>query len=254
MPTAKGTWTLSSDESMPNRKHRNHHYTFNVDHKGFDLNGFIVHTDKHRGKRDKFRVYLDANENNRFDKRDLLIGRAGLKDQHSKDDVGELLEQGELGGIKLKLRELRTDPSKRGLGGFIEDVGKKVGDTVKDAGDKIEDGSKEVSKATKYVFDAAKYGADELVDAYDPLKSLVCDSLTGTKDQWSSYQDFKNDMHVTDAEAFLLEAFLVVVELPLGPMPIEWNPLLPSWDGAKTVVSLPDEAFKAGLGFLASDC
>lgn len=249
MAIAKGTWTLSRDESKPNRKHRNHHYTFNVDHKGFDLNGFFVHTDKHKGKRDKFRVYLDTNENNRFDKRDLLIGRSGLKAKHSKDSVGEILEQGELGGVKLKLRELRPGPSKRGLGGFIEDVGKKVGDKVKDVGDKIEDGSKEVVKATKYVFDAAKYGADQLVDAYDPLKNLVCDSLTGTKDKWSSYQDFKNDIHVTDVQAFLLEAFLIVVELPAGS-----DEVLPSWDGAKILVSLPDEAFKAGLVFLASDC
>ena len=249
MATAKGTWTLSSDESKPNRKHRNHHYTFDVDHKGFDLNGFFVHTDKHKGKREKFRVYLDTNENNRFDKRDLLIGRSGLKAHHSKDGVGEILEQGELGGIKLKLREVRIGPSKKGLGGFIKDVGKKVRDKVKDAGDKIEDGSKEVSKATKYVFDASKYGADELVDAYDPLKNLVCDSLTGTKDKWSSYQDFKNDMHVTDAEAFYLQSFLLFAEVPLGPVRI-----MPSWDGAKTVVSLPDEAFMAGLGFLASDC
>jgi len=78
---------------------------------------------------------------------------------------------------------------------------------------------------------------------------LVCDSLTGTKDQWSTYQDFKNDIHVTDAEAFLLEAFLVVVELPAGS-----DEVLLSWDGAKTVVSLPDEALKAGIAFLESEC
>ena len=32
------------------------HYTFDVDHRGVDMNGFILHTDKHKGKREKLRI------------------------------------------------------------------------------------------------------------------------------------------------------------------------------------------------------
>lgn len=56
------------------------------------MNGFILHTDKHKGKREKLRIFLDSNENNRFDKNDLFLSRTGLRAKHSKNDVGGILD------------------------------------------------------------------------------------------------------------------------------------------------------------------
>ena len=91
--------SLRSKEPKPQRKH---HYTFDVDDNGLDINGFILHTDKHNGKRHKFRVYLDSNENGRFDKNDELIGRSGLKQKHAAKGVGNLLDEGEIGQLQVK--------------------------------------------------------------------------------------------------------------------------------------------------------
>ena len=90
-----------SKEPKPQRKH---HYTFDVDDNGLDINGFILHTDKHKGKRHKFRVYLDSNENGRFDKNDQLIGKSGLKKKHAAKGVGNLLDEGELGQLEVKFK------------------------------------------------------------------------------------------------------------------------------------------------------
>ena len=96
-----------SKEPKPQRKH---HYTFDVDDNGLDINGFILHTDKHKGKRHKFRVYLDSNENGRFDKNDQLIGRTGLKHKHASKGVGNLLDDDEIGELIV---DFKRPPSKR---------------------------------------------------------------------------------------------------------------------------------------------
>ena len=83
-------------------KQRNHQYTFDVDDNGLDINGFILQTDKHKGKRQKFRVYLDSNENGRFDKSDPFIGLSGLKQKHAAKGVGNLLDEGEIGQLEVK--------------------------------------------------------------------------------------------------------------------------------------------------------
>ena len=117
MPTAKGTWKFSSDENKSNRKHRNHHYTFDVNHNGIDINGFILHHDKHDGKKHKKRIYLDSNENGRFDKDDLFIGRTGIKDKHTKKGVGELLDPGDIGHVEVLFRRKRVNASLKSFDG-----------------------------------------------------------------------------------------------------------------------------------------
>ena len=54
MPTAKGTWKPVQMTNLWEAS--NHHYTFDVNHNGVDINGFIVHHDKHGGKKEKKRV------------------------------------------------------------------------------------------------------------------------------------------------------------------------------------------------------
>ena len=83
---------------------RNHHYIFDVDDNGLNINGFILHTDKHKGKRQKFRVYLDSNKNGRFDKQDQLIGRTGLHQLHAAKGVGNVLDEDELGQLEVKFK------------------------------------------------------------------------------------------------------------------------------------------------------
>ena len=92
---------------------RNHQYTFDVEDNGLDINGFILQTDKHKGKRQKFRVYLDSNENGRFDKNDQLIGRTGLKQKHAAKGVGNLLDEGETGELVVKFRKTKSNASMR---------------------------------------------------------------------------------------------------------------------------------------------
>lgn len=92
------------------KQERNHHYKFDVDDNGLDINGFIVHHRKHQGKRHKFRVFLDSNENGRFDKADRLIGRTGLKQKHAAKGVGNLLDEGETAELVV---DFKRPPSKR---------------------------------------------------------------------------------------------------------------------------------------------
>ena len=106
MPTAKGTWKFSSDESKSNRKHRNHHYTFDVNHNGIDINGFIVHHDKHGGKKEKKRVYLDSNENGRFDKDDLFLGSTGINEKVTRKGAG--LDRDELGHVEIQFKQTKN--------------------------------------------------------------------------------------------------------------------------------------------------
>ena len=99
--TAPQRASLRSKKPKPQR---NHHYTFDVDDNGLDINGFILHTDKHQGKKHKFRVYLDSNENGRFDKKDELIGRSGLKQKCAAKGVGNLLNEDKAGHLEVKFK------------------------------------------------------------------------------------------------------------------------------------------------------
>ena len=102
-----------SNKSIKSNKQRLHHYTFDVDDNGLDINGFIIQTDKRKGKRQKFRVYLDTNENNRFDKNDQLIGRTGLKQKQASKGVGNLLDKGEIGQLEVKFKTTKSNASMR---------------------------------------------------------------------------------------------------------------------------------------------
>ena len=104
---------VSSSLSGSSKRERNHHYTFEVDDNGVDINGFILHHNKHESKRHKFRVYLDSNENGRFDKNDQLIGRTGLKKKHAAKGVGNLLDEGEIGQLEVKFKTTKSNASMR---------------------------------------------------------------------------------------------------------------------------------------------
>ena len=84
--TAVGSWfqgagktfncTILPLDGCPNsrspepKKERKHHYLFNVEDKGIEVSGFIVHIAMKNQGRHKFRVHLDFNDNGRFDKYD----------------------------------------------------------------------------------------------------------------------------------------------------------------------------------------
>ena len=105
--------THKSLSQSTRRKQRKHHYTFDVDDNGLDINGFVLQTDKHEGKRQKFRVYLDSNENGRFDKNDQLIGRTGIRSKHSSKGVGNLLGDDEIGLLEIKFKRDKPNASMR---------------------------------------------------------------------------------------------------------------------------------------------
>ena len=111
LPPVKAS-ARGSNKSKPQR---NHHYTFDVDDNGLHINGFILHTDKHKGERHKFRVYLDSNENGRFDKSDPLIGMSGLKQKHAAKGVGNLLDEGEIGQLEVTFKKAESNASMRSL-------------------------------------------------------------------------------------------------------------------------------------------
>ena len=104
--------TSSLRRRRPKRqRNRNHHYTFDVDDNGLDINGFIIQRYSKFHRRYKFRVYLDNNENGLFDRGDELIGMTGLKDKHSKKGIGNLLEDGELGRLEVKFKKDKSNAS-----------------------------------------------------------------------------------------------------------------------------------------------
>nr|BDD45745.1 hypothetical protein 48 [bacterium] len=131
MATAKGTWIGASninagfidlarrrskeitEDDLIAFNQRNHHYTFDVDDNGLDINGFIVQTAKPSHPRQKFRVFLDSNENGRFDKKDQLIGRSGLKQKHAAKGVGNLLDEDEIGQLEVKFKTTKSNASMR---------------------------------------------------------------------------------------------------------------------------------------------
>ena len=95
------------------KKQRRSRYAFDVNDNGLDISGFVLHTDKHEGKRHKFRVYLDSNENGRFDKNDQLIGRTGLRNKLAAKGVGNLLDEDEIGQIEVKFKIPNSNASMR---------------------------------------------------------------------------------------------------------------------------------------------
>ena len=103
-----------------NSRKPNHDYTFEVDHKGLDINGFIRHTDKHKGKHHKFRVYVDENQNGRFDKNDLLIGKTGLKQKFADKGVGNLLDENEIGQLEVKFKKSALMRSEKSCEGALD--------------------------------------------------------------------------------------------------------------------------------------
>ena len=116
MATANGTWKYGATKSRsktPNSQRR-HHCTFDVDDNNLDINGFILYHNKHEGKRHKIRVYLDSNENGRFDKTDPLLGRSGIKHKHVDYGVGNLLDEDELGQLEVTFKKSKSNGSMRG--------------------------------------------------------------------------------------------------------------------------------------------
>lgn len=109
--SARKPETHSSRQIKP--KQRNHHYIFDIDDNDLDINGFIVHSDKVKGKRHKFRVFLDSNESGCFDKNDVLIGKTGLKQKHAVKGVGNLLDEDELGQLEVKFKKTKSNASMR---------------------------------------------------------------------------------------------------------------------------------------------
>ena len=135
MATATGTWSsniTSGFIDLARRKskeitkddlidQRRYHYSFNVDDKGVDVSGFIVHTAKKNQGRHKFRVHLDSNENARFDKNDKFYGHTGLKTKHSKKGVGQILDESEVGELKIKFKTLESNASMKSAEAAVSD-------------------------------------------------------------------------------------------------------------------------------------
>ena len=129
MATATGTWITTSninagfidlarrrskeitEDDLLAFNQRKHHYTFDVGDNSLDINGFILHAAKKDQGRHKFRVYLDSNDNGRFDKNDSFYGHTGLKTKHSKKGVGQILDKGEVGELKIKFKTLESNAS-----------------------------------------------------------------------------------------------------------------------------------------------
>ena len=116
--TDNGLKGCPSSRSPELKLQRNYHYTFDVDDNGLDINGFILQTDKHKGKKQKFRVYLDSNENGLFDKRDPLIGMSALKKKHAAKGVGNLLDEDEIGQLEVTFKKPKSNASMRSLETF----------------------------------------------------------------------------------------------------------------------------------------
>ena len=128
MATASGTWrpTVSNEirekPSKPSiedydvesgspeaKNQRKSHFSFDVVHKGLDINGFVLHSNKH--SRQKFRVYLDSNANGRFDNADLFYGKTGLKAKDSIKGIGAILDPQEVGQVEVKFRRNKLKDS-----------------------------------------------------------------------------------------------------------------------------------------------
>ena len=99
-------------KSRAKSRQRKHHYIFDVNHKGVDFSGFVVHSANKHHHGHRLKVYLDANDNGRFDKKDELIGTSKLKNMHSHNGIGGILDSGEIGKVEVEFMRkpsMRTD-------------------------------------------------------------------------------------------------------------------------------------------------
>ena len=150
---------FNQDARKPKAKsrQRKHHNIFDVNHKGVDFSGFIVHSANKHHHHHRLKVYLDANDNGRFDKKDELIGASKLKNMHSKNGVGGILESGEIGSVEVKFKR---KPSMRSADNSVSLAGK---DNVTLVG----------SEVTAMVAGILFYAADEsLVSNISPIGIL----------------------------------------------------------------------------------
>ena len=115
-----------SRKSRANSRQRKHHYIFDVNHKGVDFSGFIVHSANKHYHGHRLMVYLDANDNGRFDKKDELIGVSKLKNMHSHNGVGGILDSGEIGKVKVEFKRNKSNASMRSA----ENQGNTVVDSI----------------------------------------------------------------------------------------------------------------------------
>nr|BDD45744.1 hypothetical protein 47 [bacterium] len=122
LPPFSGELRLSKSRSPEPKKERKYHYSFNVEDKGVDVSGFIVHTAKKNQGRHKFRVHLDSNDNGRFDKNDSFFGHTGLKTKYSKKGVGQILDEGEVGELKIKFKTLESNASMKSGGSDLDPI------------------------------------------------------------------------------------------------------------------------------------
>ena len=119
-----------SSRSPEPKKEREYHYSFNVEDKGIDVSGFIVHTAKKNQGRHKFWVHLDSNDNGRFDKNDSFYGHSGLKTKDSKKGVGQILDEAEVGELKIKFKTLESKASMKTPEGDVFPTPDKITDPI----------------------------------------------------------------------------------------------------------------------------
>ena len=109
--------------SRAKRSQLRHHHVFDVDHKGVDFSGFIIHDANKHDDGHRFKVFLDSNNDGGFDKEDELIGKSSLRNMHSRKGVANLLAAGEIGHIEVEFKRrssIRADETS------VERVGRAV--------------------------------------------------------------------------------------------------------------------------------
>lgn len=88
-----------------------HHYVFDDDYNGLDLNGFVIHADKSKAKLEKFCVYLYSSKNARFDRNDSFFGTTALKDTNSQNGVGGIVGEAEVSQLKVRCKKIKSKVS-----------------------------------------------------------------------------------------------------------------------------------------------
>ena len=64
----------------------------------------VVQHTKKAHYRHRFKVFLNTNDNGRFDGKDDLIGKTRLFLKHSRKGVGNLLEEDQVGQLEVKFK------------------------------------------------------------------------------------------------------------------------------------------------------
>ena len=132
----------------------------------------------------KFRVHLDSNENGRFDKNDLLIGRTGISNKVAAKGVGNLLDEGETGELIVDFKRppsKRPDPDALTLDQQIQQLKEDIMNGGLDMQFKLPNGTSipitlDDAKARlstleieQHDMDASKLVQDTLKNVYDPV-------------------------------------------------------------------------------------